>query len=64
LARATELYASAGEQPRGARGTGLGLALVRQLTGLQGGRFTLESAPGVGTTARIVLPTASNTEPS
>lgn len=59
LALATELYASSGEQPRGARGTGLGLALVRQLSGLQGGQFTLDSAPGAGTTARIILSSVS-----
>ena len=37
-------------------GTGLGLPLARALTELHGGTLELESAPGVGTTVRIVLP--------
>ncbi|HXZ01976.1 MAG TPA: ATP-binding protein [Stellaceae bacterium] len=37
-------------------GTGLGLPLARALAALHGGRLELESTPGQGTTARIVLP--------
>jgi signal transduction histidine kinase len=37
-------------------GTGLGLALVRQLVGHMGGRVTLESEPGAGATFTIHLP--------
>ena len=39
-----------------ARGSGLGLSLVRQLTELHGGELTMDSAPGRGTTARVSLP--------
>lgn len=38
------------------QGTGLGLALVRSLTELHGGRMTLESEPGAGTVVTIDLP--------
>lgn len=37
-------------------GTGLGLALVRSLTELHGGEFTISSEVGTGTTVRISLP--------
>jgi two-component system cell cycle sensor histidine kinase PleC len=39
-----------------AEGTGLGLPLVKALTELHGGRFILDSAVGVGTTATMVFP--------
>jgi signal transduction histidine kinase len=38
------------------KGTGLGLALSRELIQDGGGALTLESAPGCGTVARITLP--------
>ncbi|RYZ35270.1 MAG: HAMP domain-containing histidine kinase [Myxococcaceae bacterium] len=37
-------------------GVGLGLALVRRIIVAHGGRLTLESQPGQGTTARVLLP--------
>ena len=37
-------------------GTGLGLALVKAMAELHGGRLRLDSAPGQGTTATVILP--------
>lgn len=37
-------------------GVGMGLALARRIVDAHGGTLTLESTPGQGTTARIVLP--------
>jgi two-component system NtrC family sensor kinase len=39
-------------------GTGLGLALVHQMIVEHGGQITVDSAPGKGTTFRVVLPHA------
>jgi cell cycle sensor histidine kinase DivJ len=38
------------------RGTGLGLALVKSLSELHGGRFAVASQPGEGTTVDVFLP--------
>ena len=40
-------------------GSGIGLALVKQLAEAHDGRVSVESTPGQGTTFRMVLPTAS-----
>jgi len=45
-----------GSLSRNAGGVGLGLPLVRALVDLHGGELVLESAPGEGTVARVLLP--------
>jgi signal transduction histidine kinase len=44
------------EIQRSVKGTGLGLPLCRRLAELLGGRVTLESKPGAGSTFRVILP--------
>ena len=44
------------EATRHVEGTGLGLALVRGLVGLQGGGVMIDSAPGEGTRVTVSLP--------
>jgi len=42
------------------RGTGLGLAIVKHATERLGGKITLDSAPGRGTTVTVMIPSLSN----
>ena len=45
-------------------GTGLGLAIARSLVELHGGRITVDSAEGKGTTFKFTLPIADGAKPS
>ncbi len=45
-----------GARSRSHEGTGIGLALVRELAGLQGGAVRVDSAQGRGTTFTVTLP--------
>jgi nitrogen-specific signal transduction histidine kinase len=59
LARAFEpFFSTKGRE----HGTGLGLATVRGIAARAGGGVTLDSAPGVGTTARVFLPAAEEVD--
>ncbi len=49
-------YQSDAKSNGGARGTGLGLAVVKAVAEAHGGRATVESAPGEGSTFKIFLP--------
>jgi two-component system phosphate regulon sensor histidine kinase PhoR len=42
-------------------GTGLGLAIVKHIVNRHRGRLRIESAPGQGSTFRVVLPTQART---
>lgn len=47
----------------GVPGTGLGLAVTKSIIELHGGRVSIESSLGVGTTVRVELPAVSNAHP-
>jgi signal transduction histidine kinase len=51
-----EFRQASGDVLRKSEGTGLGLALVRRFVELHGGRVTLASAPGQGSTFTFTLP--------
>ncbi|HEV7438100.1 MAG TPA: ATP-binding protein, partial [Methylobacterium sp.] len=50
----------AGAQGRSFEGSGIGLALVQELTHLHGGSVSVESRPGAGSTFRVELPLGSD----
>jgi signal transduction histidine kinase len=56
LARALDGYGIGSDGKPAARRGGLGLPLARQLIEAHGGRLELQSEPGGGTTATILLP--------
>jgi signal transduction histidine kinase/CheY-like chemotaxis protein len=49
---------------KGARGTGLGLAMVYGTVERHGGEIQIESKPGAGTTVRLIFPVASASQGS
>ncbi|MFI7277479.1 ATP-binding protein [Streptomyces sp. NPDC049879] len=51
-----EFYQVRGPHQRSGSGTGLGLPYARRLTELLGGRLTLASTPGEGTTVTVAIP--------
>jgi len=44
-------------------GTGLGMAIVKKIMDLHGGEIEIESAPGRGTSVRLVIPRAAVAAP-
>ncbi len=44
-------------------GTGLGMSILRRLTGMMDGTITIDSTPGAGTTVRVTLPLATVAPP-
>jgi len=49
---------SQGENARGVKGTGLGLAVVKRFAELHGGQVEIRSKPGKGTRVAVTLPRA------
>jgi len=56
VARLGEPFFQAGDSTQKARGSGLGLAVVKGLVELHQGGFRVDSAPGRGTTVTVTLP--------
>ena len=64
VARLGEPFFQAGDRIQQARGSGLGLAVVRSLVHLHGGTFQVESTLGKGTSVIILLPPPGAAEPT
>jgi PAS domain S-box-containing protein len=45
-------------------GTGLGMAIVKKIMDLHGGEIEIDSAPGQGTTVRLIIPRAAPAAPA
>jgi two-component system OmpR family sensor kinase len=56
-------YRSAGSRGGGRTGSGLGMAIVAAIAAAHGGTVALDSAPGAGTTVRVVLPAGAPEQP-
>jgi len=64
IARALEPFGQIdGPATRSHQGTGLGLPLVSRMARLHGGRLSVDSAPGRGTTATIWFPPGARRDP-
>ncbi|PRY47741.1 PAS domain S-box-containing protein [Geodermatophilus tzadiensis] len=53
-----------GARARSGEGSGIGLAMVRELVGLHGGTIDVDSTPDVGTTFTVALPTGTGHLPA